>query len=107
MNVRLADKAVLYFDRSILNPNRSLAPFGPSKSKLERGVESVRLVGLEDVGHEVQQPANRARSQTVTNRLHRLVLKFSSCHRFCVRACHHINRLGALLERPHYLPEVA
>src|SRR5262245_10082932 len=107
MNVRLADEAVLYFDRSILNPDRGLALFRSSKGELERGIESVRLVGLEDVGHEVEQPSHRAHSQTIAYGLQCLVFEFPPCNGFGVRARDYINWLGAFLQGFHYFQEVA
>jgi hypothetical protein len=107
LHVRLAGKTLLDLERSILDRDRGRTLFRASESELKSCVESSRLIGLEDIGHEVEQPVNRPRPETVAYGLHRLVLEFPPRHRFGVGAWHHIDRLRALLKRSHDLPKVA
>lgn len=74
---------------------------------MKSSVEASRLIRLEDEGHEVQQPGNRARPETASDWLHRLILEFPPRHCFGIGACHDVDRLGALLKRPYYFREVA
>src|SRR5437870_188480 len=107
MHIRLAGQAVLDVKRSILDRDRGLALFSSGEREMKSGVEALRLIRLEDVGHEVEQPDNRARLETVADWFHRLILEFLPCHRFGIRACHDVHWLGALLKRPYYFREVA
>src|SRR6266705_4300125 len=65
MHVRLAGKAILDGERSIPDRDRGLALFRTCEREMEGGVEAPRLVRLEDKGHEVEQPGNRACPETV------------------------------------------
>src|SRR6516225_3912082 len=58
MHVRFANKPILDVDRSILDCDCRLAVFCPGEAEMEDGVEASRLVRLEDIGHEVEEPSN-------------------------------------------------
>src|SRR5882724_12244203 len=107
VDVRLADKAVGHFERSILDPDRRFAFFGARKGEVDGGIEPARLVWLEDVGHEVEQPGNRARPEATADGLHRLVLELSPGDRFGIGARHYVDGFGPLLQRLHDLLQVA
>src|SRR5574340_117633 len=54
MYIRLAGQAVLNVERSILDRDRGLALFSAGEREMKSGVEALRLIRLEEVGHEVQ-----------------------------------------------------
>src|SRR5215470_13034516 len=106
MDVRLADEAIRDLEPSILDLDRRFTRFGACKSELERCIEPSRLVWLEDIGYEAEQPGNRAGPETIAYGLHRFVLELSSGYRFGVRARHDVDWLGAILQRPYHLLQV-
>src|SRR5260370_8581293 len=77
IHVRLAGKAVLDVQRSILDRDRGLALFRTGESEMEGGVEAQRLVRLEYEGHEVEQSGDTAHPETIGPTLPRFVLAFS------------------------------
>src|SRR5262245_51134864 len=106
MEVPLADQSLTDLQLSILDPDCNVASLGAGETEVEGRFETARLVRLEDVGHEVEQPRNGAWPQTTTYGLNRFVLELAPCYRFRVGARHYKDRLGTLLQRFHYLPEV-
>src|SRR5262249_32153944 len=106
VDVRRADKAILHVEHAIADRDRHVALFGARKREVEGRLEPARLVWLEDIGHKVEQPGDRARPETVAYGLHRLVFEFSPGYRFGVRARHDVDWLGTFLQRLDNLLEV-
>ena len=93
--------------RSILDRDRGFALFRAGEREMEDGVEPARLVRLEDIRHEVEQAGNRvAACRPLATGFTVLFLNFCRATASASEPAHDIDRLGALLQRPHHLLQV-